>query len=58
MLSALKKLVVLEKDGKAIQLVLKGNVYLDERTIIYDLTEVETAVVERRGRRAGRKSEN
>ena len=57
-LAALKKLIVLEKDGQAIQLVLKGSVYLEERTVIYDLTEAETVTVKPRGRRASRKVEN
>ena len=57
-LAALKKLTVLEKDGQAIQLVLKGSVYLEERTVIYDLTEAETVTVKPRRRRASRKVEN
>jgi hypothetical protein len=57
-LAALKKLAVLEKDGQAIQLVLKGNVYLEERTVVYDLTEAETMVVKPRGRRTGKKTQN
>ena len=57
-LAALKKLIVLEKDGQAIQLVLKGSVYLEERTVIYDLTEAETVTVKPRGRRTSRKVEN
>ena len=56
-LSALKKLAVLEKDGQAVQLVLKGNVYLEEKTVIYDLTEAETVAIKPRGRRAGKKAE-
>ena len=50
-MNTVKKLVVLEKEGKAIQLVIKGMVYLEERTIIYDLTEAETLIVKPRGRR-------
>ena len=50
-LKTVKKLVVLEKEGQAIQLVIKGMVYLEERTIIYDLTEAETLIVKPRGRR-------
>ena len=57
-LAALKKLTILEKEGQAIQLVLKGNVYLEERTVIFDLTEAETVVVKPRGRRTGKKAEN
>lgn len=54
-IGTVKKLAVLEKDGRALQLVLKGNVYLEERTIIYDFTEAETAFVQPRGRRTGKK---
>ena len=50
-LNAVKKLTVLEKDEQAFQLVLKGKVYLEERTIIYELTEAETVAVKPRGRR-------
>ena len=57
-LATLKNLIVLEKDGQAIQLVLKGSVYLEERTVIYDLTEAETMVVKPRGRRTGKKTQN
>lgn len=56
-INAVKKLAVLEKDGQAIQLMLKGNVYLEERTVIYDLTEAETTIVKPRGRRTGKKNE-
>ena len=56
-LNAVKKLAVLEKDGQAVQLVLKGNVYLEERTVIYDLTEAETVAIKPRGRRRARKAE-
>jgi len=56
-LNAVKKLAVLEKDGQTVQLVLKGNVYLEERAVIYDLTEVETVAVKPRGRRKSRKAE-
>lgn len=57
-LAALKKLTILEKEGQAIQLVLKGNVYLEERTVIFDLTEAETVAVKPRGRRGSKKTEN
>ena len=50
-LNTVKKLVSLEKEGQTIQLVLKGTVYLEERTIIYDLTEAEAVAVKPRGRR-------
>ena len=56
-LNAVKKLAVLEKDGQTVQLVLKGNVYLEERAVIYDLTEAETVAVKPRGRRKSRKAE-
>ena len=55
-LGTVKKLAVLEKDGQAVQLVLKGNVYLEERTVIYDLTEAETVLVKPRGKRTGKKT--
>ena len=54
-MNALKRIAVLEKEGHAIQLTIKGTVYLEERIIIYDFTEAETAVVKPRGRRTGRK---
>ena len=57
-LASLKKPAVLESEGQVIQLVLKGNVYLEERTVIYDLTEAETVAIKPRGRRTGRKTEN
>lgn len=56
-LNAVKKLAVLEKDGQTVQLVLKGNVYLEERAVIYDLTEAETVAVKPRGRRKAGKAE-
>lgn len=56
-MNAVKKLAVLEKDGQTVQLVLKGNVYLEERAVIYDLTEAETVAVKPRGRRKSRKAE-
>lgn len=56
-LNAVKELAVLEKDGQSIRLVLNGKVYLEERTIIYDLTEAQTVLIKPRGRRKGRKDE-
>ncbi|MBR3188893.1 MAG: hypothetical protein IKF59_12795 [Lachnospiraceae bacterium] len=56
-LNTVKKLAVLEKDGQAVRLVLKGNVYLEERAVIYDLTEAETVAVKPRGRRKAGKAE-
>lgn len=55
-MKAVKKMAVLEKEGQAIQLAIKGTVYLEERTIIYDFTEAETSIVKPRGRRTGRKN--
>ena len=54
-MNAVKKMAVLEKEGQAIQLAIKGTVYLEERIIIYDFTEAETAIVKPRGRRNSRK---
>ena len=56
-LNEVKKLVTLEKEGQPIQLVIKGTVYLEERTTIYDLTEAEAVVVKPRGRSAAKKAE-
>lgn len=50
-MNAVKKMAVLEKEGQAIQLSIKGTVYLEERTIIYDFTEAETAVIKPRAKR-------
>lgn len=56
-MNAVKNLAVLEKEGQAVQLLLKGTVYLEERIIIYDLTEAETVLVKPRKRRTDRKTE-
>ena len=56
-LNVVKKLAVLEKEGQAVQLVMKGMVYLEERTIIYDFTEAEVVVVKPRGRRSSKRTE-
>lgn len=56
-LNAVKKMAVLEKDGQALQMLLHGTVYLEERTIIYDLTEAQTEIIKPRGRRSARKVE-
>ena len=45
-----KKLAVLEKDGQPLQLTVKGAVYLEERIIIFDLTEAKESVMKPRGR--------
>ena len=54
-MTAVKKLAILEKEGQPLQLVLKGKVFLEERTIIYDFTEAETTVVKPRGRASKKK---
>ena len=48
-LGAVKKLSVLEKDGQAIQLVLKGDVCTEKRTVTHDLTEAEVGFVKAQG---------
>lgn len=55
-MNAVKKIAVLEKEGQAIQLAIKGTMYLEERVIIYDFTEAETAIVKPEGRRLAEKS--
>ena len=50
-LDAVKKIAVQENDGQTVNLLLKGKVYLEERTIIYDLTEAQVIPVKSRGRR-------
>ena len=50
-LNAVKKIDVLEKEGRKIRMVVDGVVYLEERTIIYDLTEAREIIVKPRGRR-------
>ena len=50
-MDVIKKLAILEKNGQAFQLIVKGTVHLEERTIIYDLTEAREVAVKQRGRR-------
>ena len=50
-MDVIKKLAILEKNGQAVQLIVKGIVHLEERTIIYDLTEAREVAVKPRGRR-------
>ena len=47
-LEAVKKMAVLEKNGVQLRLTVKGIVYLEEKTIIYDLTEAMEEVVKPR----------
>ena len=57
-LNEVKKIVSLEKEGQPIQLVIKGTVYLEERTIIYSLSEAEAVIVKPRGRSVAKKVED
>lgn len=55
-MNAVKKMAVLEKEGQAVQMTIRGTVYLEERIIIYDFSEAETAIVKPRGRRTGKRN--
>lgn len=54
-MDAIRKLAVLEKNGQAVQLIVNGIVHLEERTIIYDLTEAREVAVKPRERRTAGK---
>lgn len=56
-LKAVKQLTVLEKEGMDIQLTINGTVYMEEKTIIYDLTEATEEIVKLRKRRKRENSE-
>lgn len=56
-LKAVKQLTVLEKEGMDIQLTINGTVYMEEKTIIYDLTEATEEIVKPRKRRKRENSE-
>ncbi len=56
-LEAVKKIAVLEKNGMQLRLTVKGVVYLEEKTIIYDLTEATEEVVKPRKKRAAKGEE-
>ena len=50
-LKSIKRLAVLEQDGKKYTQTVKGLVYPDEKVIIYDLTESVITEVKPRGRK-------
>lgn len=53
---AVKRIAVLEKGGMQVRLTVRGLVYLEEKTIIYDLTEATEEIVKPRQQRT-RKTE-
>ncbi|MBR3261976.1 MAG: hypothetical protein IKF93_02545, partial [Lachnospiraceae bacterium] len=50
-LKEIQKVAVLERAGVKLTQTVKGLAYLDEKVIIYDLTESVESVVKPRGRR-------
>lgn len=51
-LEAVKTMALLEKNGMQLRLTVRGVVYLEDKTIIYDLTEATEEVVKPRVKRA------